>query len=204
MKANSDEHSMKLLRKWKFWVIFCKIDANNNPQYQIEPIKTVARIDLFCDCFMNLPKVSELKYNPSNRVSIGFFDELIRPAWEDEGNKNGGMFTFLIDSLKNRDLIDEIWLNLLIDAARGKFDLILKGGKDGAKDLSVHDKFITGIVIVLRSSSMYKIEIWTKNNYSNKIAHLSNLQDYLAKSLNKIAPNEKIPVSLQFRAHNKK
>ena len=209
----------KLLHNWKFWVIFCKIDANNNQQYQIEPIITVGRVELFCDYFSSLPPISEIKYDPSNRVSIGFFDEPIPPAWEDPGNQNGGMFTFLIGDLKPYEKINEVWRCLLIDTARGKLDYILKQGdvknkeKDTNEDklitskskeqkVTVKDRYVRGIVIVLRSNMQYKIEIWTKENYKNSPLVFQNLEKYLIKSLNKVCKLNLESLSLQFRPHN--
>ena len=151
------DHQKKLLRTWEFWVIFCKM-TDKQPDYQIEPIIKVRTLPLFCDYYKSLPKISDLKYKPNNRISYGFFEENIKPAWEDDANKKGGIYSFVIRNPKPQD-IDRIWRDLLIETARGELDLILTNKTD--KTITINDKFITGVIIALKGKGSYKFEIWT-------------------------------------------
>ena len=154
-----------LVHELKFWVIFTKF-AGRDAQYEIEQIISVKTIENFCEYFRTLPKISSIPYDKDNKVTVALFVKGIKPAWEDENNKNGSTITFLVTTQK-LTVIDEIWKNLLVDTVRGELDCVLEN-IDHSKYLESStelDVVVTGVQVVLRGENLYKFDIWTKKYY---------------------------------------
>lgn len=92
------------------------------------------------------------EYMPS-KLDIGDdiyqFKNGIKPIWEDNNNKNGGRWSFVI---KNHNYFDEIWLRIHLGISGETLD---------------PNNQINGILLSLRKGYI-KISIWTRDKYNKK------------------------------------
>ncbi|EAY08683.1 hypothetical protein TVAG_079410 [Trichomonas vaginalis G3] len=140
-----------LHHKWRFWVVFCKF--LDKQVYEIESIISVNSLELFVDYFNSLPNIDELHYNETNQVSLAFFADDIKPAWEDPHNAKGGSYHFVI---QDSTIVHEIWKKLLVHAIIGDIDKILSENQDHKKNYE-----LCGITVAVKKPG-YMFAIWTK------------------------------------------
>ena len=96
MEPKKREHIINYLpHSWQFWVVFAKTH-DKKVTYSIEPIISFNLVENFAQYFHSLPKISELPYNQNNRITIAFFKDKVKPAWEDGPNQNGGSFSIIL------------------------------------------------------------------------------------------------------------
>ena len=141
-----------LATEWQFWLITVS-QSEKGVSYQIESICSVNTVRNFYKYYKALPRASTIPF--SEGISIAFFRQKIRPAWEDEANKDAGIYMF---ELCDRDL-DETWFELLLACIGG--DL---GG-----DADANGQLINGIVLSKRAGKI-RCEVW--HSRAQKIQHV--------------------------------
>jgi translation initiation factor 4E len=132
--------------EWQFWLVLFMPGAGGKHQYQIEEIIRVSTVQNFWQYYTALPAISELRQVNHKHVSIALFRGQIKPAWEDENNAHGGTFFFMVP----RDVVDELWKDLLLSAIGGTLHDHLTAGN-----------LINGLVVSPKQEGFYGIEIWT-------------------------------------------
>lgn len=188
--------------KWQFWVICFNHGKGIPTSYEIEPIISTGSVHSFCRYFWNIPKPSELRVMERKRVSLAFFRDNIKPAWEDENNKLGASFYFLVKKGERLDdvprkerkigkeefKVDEIWLELLLRSIGGEFD-------EKIKDVNK----LNGLIIVPKDGA-YGIEVWMENE--NEVPEMKKiLEEYWRKGNDPDA--EMVENSIQFLPHKR-
>uniref|UniRef100_F1LDA2 eIF-4F 25 kDa subunit n=1 Tax=Ascaris suum TaxID=6253 RepID=F1LDA2_ASCSU len=83
-----------------------------------------------------------------NTCDYNVFKENIQPMWEVPENANGGRWLITIDKSRHHDLLDAVWLEVLLAVIGDQF------GK--------YTDDICGIVVNIRNKGS-KISIWTTN-----------------------------------------
>lgn len=154
-------------KKWTFWLTIFDFTSNQF-QYTIEEIGSINNLVNLHQYYRTLPQIHEIKRNPRHYASIAFFCDEIRPAWEDEKNKDGASYHFLVDE----KVVDNLWRDLLLYASGGLFDF--KGTND-----------LCGVVVSPKKDRRnYEFELWVKKftepceKVINQICNLECLKNY--------------------------
>ena len=171
----------KLERNWAFWLVILDY-SESDTRYTIETICNIKSFQEFHDSFLKLPKISDIKRKIYARkyASIGFFEEGILPAWEDDKNKNGGAYKFQIRS----ENIDVVWRDLLICACGNMLDKHNNENK------------ICGLMVSPKKEQFaYDVSIWVAEDKKDQ-----NLIKYICelKALKNILKPEDINYSKHF------
>lgn len=136
-----------LQRNWTWWYL----NENESESWsdRLKKVFTFNTVLEFWTLYESICAPSEL---PAPSEFFVFRDE-IRPMWEVDENKNGGRWSIFIDKSKKSEIMDAIWLEIL---------LVLMGEQFGEEMNS-----ICGLVcdVGLKGS---KISVWTKNNHDNE------------------------------------
>ena len=146
-----------LATEWQFWLITVS-QGDKGVSYQIESICSVNTVRNFYKYYTALPPASKIPF--SEGVSIAFFRQKIKPAWEDEANKDAGIY--MVDLDPSRDL-DETWFELLLACIGG----------DLAGDGDANGQAINGIMLSKRAGKI-RCEVWHSKNRED-----SHVRDYL-------------------------
>ncbi|OHT12951.1 eukaryotic translation initiation factor 4E type 3-B [Tritrichomonas foetus] len=159
-------------KKWTFWLVILDFTTGQS-RYTIEEIGTVNTLDNLYQYYKTLPKMNEIKRNQGKYGSIGFFQNGIKPAWEDPNNKNGGSYEFLVKT----EIVNDVWRDLL---------LVAFGGTIGNNNSSINDK-ICGIKISpKRLNESYMVEIWCKEGGETIADHVYDQLSKLPSLTNKL------------------
>jgi hypothetical protein len=155
----------RLPKGWNFWLVLLTHGPGGKPQWQIEDIVAFFTLDLFFREYNRLPPPKELRDIPGKRPSIACFITGIKPAWEDEKNKNGGACCLLVDE----DQVNDVWKDLLFYAVGGTLNTGC-GFKEPEQE-------VTGLIVgPKRQNREWGIEIWT----SKTNIDLPQIQQFLA------------------------
>lgn len=154
---------------WKFWLVLVSSQQNSR-QYQIEEIFTFKTLDYFFHYFQSLPKLSELRNVNNKNISLALFKEQIKPAWEDPENQDGGYFSFSVSIYEKREVIDDIWFNMLLKIIGNSLQAEFKDSV-----------LINGIYMKLRpNNNSYDMQIWVKNKPTTEFEtdFIKNVTDF--------------------------
>ncbi|KAI0788586.1 eukaryotic translation initiation factor 4E class I [Abortiporus biennis] len=127
----------------------------------MEDIKRIISFDSveeFAGLYNNIVPPSQLP----PKANYYLFKEGIIPAWEDEANKDGGKWSIQLPKDKNREVIDKMWLYLLIDTIGGELDTIEDPNSPKPDTPSAPDPLITGVIVSTRPQ-FYRLSIWTRS-----------------------------------------
>lgn len=144
------EPQHELEYRWTYWYLNDKRDMHW--EKRLKNITTFGTVEQFWGLYLNIRPPSLLH----NTCDYSVFKEGIQPMWEVKENTNGGRWLITIDKMRHVDLLDTIWLEVLLAVIGGQF--------------GEYTKDICGIVVNIRNKGS-KISIWTtnaNNDESNK------------------------------------
>lgn len=134
-----------LAREWKFWLVEAA-----DTSYSVEPIFSVTTVENFWQHFNALPKANEIRRTAKQKISIAVFRDNIKPAWEDEENKSGALYTFQV----NGERVQDVWFEVLLGAI----------GETLGQKIQTPGNALNGVIVMPRNDAIYGIEIWTKTS----------------------------------------
>uniref|UniRef100_A0A1I8A4K9 eIF-4F 25 kDa subunit n=1 Tax=Steinernema glaseri TaxID=37863 RepID=A0A1I8A4K9_9BILA len=135
-----ERHQLK--RTWTLWYLNDK--KNLDWLQRLHEVCSVDTIEDFWMLMKNVRPPSRL----NNTCDYNVFRDHIRPVWEVPDNKSGGRWLINIDRSKHPEVIDIIWMEILIAMIGEQF------GEDSEQ--------ICGIVCNIRNKGS-KISIWTRD-----------------------------------------
>uniref|UniRef100_A0A0N4UUR7 eIF-4F 25 kDa subunit n=1 Tax=Enterobius vermicularis TaxID=51028 RepID=A0A0N4UUR7_ENTVE len=136
--------------KWTYWYLNDNRDVSW--ENRLKNVTTFATVEQFWGLYLNIRPPSFLH----STCDYSVFKENIEPMWEVPENTNGGRWLITIDKLRQSDILDTIWLEVLLAVIGGQF--------------GEYTKDICGIVVNIRTKGS-KISIWTtdaSNDESNR------------------------------------
>jgi len=141
------EKTHKLKRTWVLWYL-----SNNRALTWEERLRNVcsfSTVEHFWALYNHIRTPSLLPFQCDYNV----FREGIKPMWEVAENKQGGRWLINVDKARHNDLLDIIWLEVLLAIIGEQF------GDAGDE--------ICGVVANIRNKGD-KISIWTRNANNNE------------------------------------
>jgi hypothetical protein len=141
---------IKLKDSWNLWYHHILNDWTLSGYKKIYTINTIKD---FWDIYNNINLIEEL-----NNLHLYFMRDNVTPIWEDNNNKNGGVWSILV----NIDHAFELWEKLSVDLV----------------SQTIFDNNINGISIN-QKNNIFIIKIWNNNkNLKNNTTLPSYLNDY--------------------------
>ena len=141
---------IKLKDSWNLWYHHILNDWTLSGYKKIYTINTIKD---FWDIYNNINLIEEL-----NNLHLYFMRNNVTPIWEDNNNKNGGVWSILVNS----DHAFELWEKLSVDLV----------------SQTIFDNNINGISIN-QKNNIFIIKIWNNNkNLKNNTTLPSYLNDY--------------------------
>ena len=141
---------IKLKDSWNLWYHHILNDWTLSGYKKIYTINTIKD---FWDIYNNINLIEEL-----NNLHLYFMRDNVTPIWEDNNNKNGGVWSILV----NPDNAFELWEKLSVDLV----------------SQTIFDNNINGISIN-QKNNIFIIKIWNNNkNLKNNTTLPSYLNDY--------------------------
>ena len=141
---------IKLKDSWNLWYHHILNDWTLSGYKKIYTINTIKD---FWDIYNNINLIEEL-----NNLHLYFMRDNVTPIWEDNNNKNGGVWSILVNS----DYAFELWEKLSVDLV----------------SQTIFDNNINGISIN-QKNNIFIIKIWNNNkNLKNNTILPSYLNDY--------------------------
>ena len=141
---------IKLKDSWNLWYHHILNDWTLTGYKKIYTINTIKD---FWDIYNNINLIEEL-----NNLHLYFMRNNVTPIWEDNNNKNGGVWSILV----NIDHAFELWEKLSVDLV----------------SQTIFDNNINGISIN-QKNNIFIIKIWNNNkNLKNNTTLPSYLNDY--------------------------
>ena len=141
---------IKLKDSWNLWYHHILNDWTLSGYKKIYTINTIKD---FWDIYNNINLIEEL-----NNLHLYFMRNNVTPIWEDNNNKNGGVWSILV----NIDHAFELWEKLSVDLV----------------SQTIFDNNINGISIN-QKNNIFIIKIWNNNkNLKNNTTLPSYLNDY--------------------------
>jgi len=141
---------LKLGNTWNVWYHHILNDWTLSGYKKIYTINTIKD---FWDIYNNINLIEEL-----NNLHLYFMRNNVTPIWEDNNNKNGGVWSILV----NIDHAFELWEKLSVDLV----------------SQTIFDNNINGISIN-QKNNIFIIKIWNNNkNLKNNTTLPSYLNDY--------------------------
>ncbi|CAI4226755.1 unnamed protein product [Auanema sp. JU1783] len=131
-----------LMRTWTYW--YLNDDRSSDWEDRLKPVCTFKTVEEFWALYNNIRPPSGL----SSTCDYNVFKENIQPMWEVPQNQNGGRWLINIDKNRPAELMDLIWLEILIAMI----------GEQFGEDM----EYICGLVCNVRSKGS-KISVWTKD-----------------------------------------
>ena len=170
MQDQKSGQVMKLYQgEWKFWLIQVIWEGKGN-SYHLDPLISVGCIDNLHKYCNTMPEPSEIKLLPTKKVSIAFFRNNLKPAWEEEENKGRVVYEC------SADLVNYAWQQLIWMCCNGDFNFGSKPDSDKSKSEASEptpedDKRGAGLVVngvvvgpsrkkTDNKESIYTLEIW--------------------------------------------
>uniref|UniRef100_A0A0M3II20 eIF-4F 25 kDa subunit n=1 Tax=Ascaris lumbricoides TaxID=6252 RepID=A0A0M3II20_ASCLU len=167
------EHPLK--QRWTYWYLNDQRDRSWEKRLKkflvVFCINALSRF-YFYRLYLNIRPPSMLH----NTCDYNVFKENIQPMWEVPENANGGRWLITIDKSRHHDLLDAVWLEVLLAVIGDQF------GK--------YTDDICGIVVNIRNKGS-KISIWT-TNASNDESNLK-IGEILKQKLINPEIDQKIP-----------
>lgn len=168
MSENASTKKRNFNKTWTFWLTIFDFTSSKF-QYTIEEIGSISKLHNLYLYYKTLPQIHEIKRNVRHYASIAFFCDKIKPAWEDERNKNGASYNFTV----TEKVADNLWRDLLLCACGDLFTFKIPN------DLS-------GIVVSPKKDrNIYEFEIWVKTYTTEPckevlqlICNLESLKNY--------------------------
>ncbi|VDK58497.1 unnamed protein product [Anisakis simplex] len=136
------EHPLK--ERWTYWYLNDQREKNWEKRLKKQSFGSYILICIIGIILNEILSPSMLH----NSCDYNVFKENIQPMWEVPENANGGRWLITIDKSRHQDLLDVIWLEVLLAVIGGQF------GK--------YTEDICGIVVNIRNKGS-KISIWTTN-----------------------------------------
>jgi len=141
---------IKLKDSWNLWYHHILNDWTLSGYKKIYTINTIKD---FWDIYNNINLIEEL-----NNLHLYFMRDNVTPIWEDNNNKNGGVWSILV----NPDHAFELWEKLSVDLV----------------SQTIFDNNINGISIN-QKNNIFIIKIWNNNkNLKNNTTLPSYLNEY--------------------------
>jgi hypothetical protein len=141
---------IKLKDSWNLWYHHILNDWTLSGYKKIYTINTIKD---FWDIYNNINLIEEL-----NNLHLYFMRDNVTPIWEDNNNKNGGVWSILVNS----DHAFELWEKLSVDLV----------------SQTIFDNNINGISIN-QKNNIFIIKIWNNNkNLKNNTILPTYLNDY--------------------------
>jgi hypothetical protein len=141
---------IKLKDSWNLWYHHILNDWTLSGYKKIYTINTIKD---FWDIYNNINLIEEL-----NNLHLYFMRDNVTPIWEDNNNKNGGVWSILVNS----DYAFELWEKLSVDLV----------------SQTIFDNNINGISIN-QKNNIFIIKIWNNNkNLKNNTILPTYLNDY--------------------------
>lgn len=137
-KPTAPQHPLK--HKWTYW--YLNDQRALNWETRLKKVCTFGTVEEFWGLYLNIRPPSMLH----NTCDYSVFKEGIQPMWEVAENEHGGRWLITIDKSRQSDLLDTIWLEVLLAVIGEQF------GADTDD--------ICGIVVNIRNKGS-KISIWT-------------------------------------------
>uniref|UniRef100_F1L584 eIF-4F 25 kDa subunit n=1 Tax=Ascaris suum TaxID=6253 RepID=F1L584_ASCSU len=162
------EHPLK--QRWTYW--YLNDQRDRSWEKRLKKVCTFSTVEQFWGLYLNIRPPSMLH----NTCDYNVFKENIQPMWEVPENANGGRWLITIDKSRHHDLLDAVWLEVLLAVIGDQF------GK--------YTDDICGIVVNIRNKGS-KISIWT-TNASNDESNLK-IGEILKQKLINPEIDQKIP-----------
>ena len=183
MASNLPLQKHKLKRSWTYWYL----NDNRMVKWEdrLKKINTFTSVEDFWALYNNIKLPSQL----NNTCDYNVFKEGIEPMWEVPQNANGGRWLINIEKSRAGDVMDIIWLEILIAMIGEQF------GDD--QDL------ICGLVANIRAKGS-KISVWT-SDHNNDEGNMRIGRIIRAKLLSAPVPDKvKQPIFdvLRYEDHN--
>lgn len=151
----------QLAKEWKFWMIV--VTNDKSVDYQIQPIFSVNTVENFYKYYQALPLVSEIKYSGQKQLSMGFFRQGVKPAWEDEQNREAGIYRWRIPR-SDAQQVNDLWYNLLLGCIGG--------------EISPTPVEINGVLVTAQGNA-FKFEVWQKRGQKEEEEVKNKLKELL-------------------------
>ncbi|VDN58611.1 unnamed protein product [Dracunculus medinensis] len=134
------QHPLK--RRWTYW--FLNDQRDWNWESRLKAVATFGTVEEFWGLYMNIRPPSLL----NSSCDYNLFKENIQPMWEVPENSGGGRWLIAIDKSKPIELLDTIWLEVVLMIIGEQFGEYMED--------------ICGVVCNIRNKGS-KISIWTTN-----------------------------------------
>jgi hypothetical protein len=157
---------------WQFYLIV--VTSGPRRSYQVDELVKVERVDNFLRNVVHFEQeapLSDFKIVGAKRPALALFRENIKPAWEDEHNRDGGGFSFEIpQNDASKACVNEIWRNMQLSAVSSN-GLDSLPNMESTDDDSIErrsdprpsDPLVNGVMVTLKPdgrSTRYVFEVW--------------------------------------------
>lgn len=179
--ATAEVHALH--RSWKLWYDSPTTYNNSNWELSLIPIVTVKTVEDFFAMLHFLKPV----HNVRMFAQLHFFQENVKPMWEDAANKEGGKLWLNLDvdqGKSNAEAVNSIWVNILM-AIVG--EVLEDPESEGSND-------IMGVVLS-KKKNYNRLSIWIRD------AQQSESIERIRKSLEDVIPST---YNLTFTKHGDK
>lgn len=139
------------------------VTNDKSVDYQIQPIFSVNTVENFYKYYQALPLVSEIKYSGQKQLSMGFFRQGVKPAWEDEQNREAGIYRWRIPR-SDAQQVNDLWYNLLLGCIGG--------------EISPTPVEINGVLVTAQGNA-FKFEVWQKRGQKEEEEVKNKLKELL-------------------------
>ena len=176
-------------RQWTFYVIVISTSQEKR-SYQVEELCSFQDSFSFFKYYRSFLPFSEWKVLPDKRISLALFADNIKPAWEDDKNKSGQVYTFNISFgdnekekfMKFKRCIDDVWETAL-------FKLI----GENIKLENASESIANGITFALKTSqrpnqkgqyenwNLYELQVWFSSVSKDKDAIKTAIENEVIK-----------------------
>ena len=136
-----------LPREWCVWI---HQDKDNWKLSGFKNLYTISTAEDYWQLYNNWEKLGGI-----NQKHYFLMEKDIGPIWEDPENKNGGCWSFKIQENQAQELWDDLSTYLVTE------------------NLSLKNKYITGLSICLKKNNYSVVKIWNKNSKENSLSLLN-------------------------------
>jgi len=108
-----DEQIYQLHSSWTMWLKNGNVKNNGDSctwDQGLDQIFTFNTVNDFWSMYHHIQTPSNVRH----KMDYLMFRENIQPKWEDEKNKNGGMWKLVIPKEKRKEVLDIVWLESLL------------------------------------------------------------------------------------------
>ena len=143
--------------EWKFWLIQA-IWEGKVISYHLDTLVSVGCLDNLHKYCNTMPAPSEIKMLPTKKVSIAFFRNNVKPAWEEQENKGRLVYEC------SADLVNYAWRQLIWMCCNGDF---VEESESDPNSEAKKKPLVNGVVVgpsrrrdERTSPNVYTLEIW--------------------------------------------